>query len=81
MRLPSDAVCPSLDKSCLCAALSHVEEDMLREDSFNDADLCDDSSRQDIVPEDQQRAYDWLEADDPALFSDEFSGPEEDGLF
>ncbi len=24
-----------------------------------------------------ERAYDWLEADDPALFSDEFSDPEE----
>lgn len=24
-----------------------------------------------------EKAYDWLEADDPALFSDEFSEPEE----
>lgn len=28
----------------------------------------------------QDRAYDWLEADDPALFSDEFSEPEEWGI-
>lgn len=26
------------------------------------------------------RAYDWLEADDPALYSDEFSEPEEWGI-
>lgn len=27
-----------------------------------------------------ERAYDWLEADDPALFSDEFSEPEDWGM-
>ena len=36
---------------------------------------------EEAVPERLQRAYDWLEADDPALFSDNFSGDEDDLLF
>ena len=39
--------------------------------------VCLEEEEEEAVAPDMQRAYDWLEADDPALFSDEFSGPEE----
>ena len=53
----------------------HCEEEVLGE--HNDlSSSCDYEPGNYLM----DKAYDWLEADDPALFSDEFSEPEEWGL-
>jgi hypothetical protein len=52
----------------VCPAVQYEEESLDEEpgDSVEfDTFSCD-------------KAYDWLEADDPALFSDDFSEPEDD---
>ncbi len=80
----------------LVSALSRAEEDMLEETTFQDFTgesgedgeatpkkvfLPDDTRDEEDISEHLQRAYDWLEADDPAFHSDDFSGPEDDMFY
>lgn len=51
----------------------------LEEEESCESDTADSWMPEAVSDFYMERAYDWLEADDPALFSDEFSEPEEWG--